>query len=224
MTEITSCLPLRSCRETRVVCVSMKRTLPPPAAYVKQMLEKSATNRHHRRTHKESLWVGHEKTPASGDTGARRMRPPEGRTPSEGRLAGHGAGVKAFAASAHASSVGTDAVWRPSDRTILTFDLAMVAASTQEWCSFDGAERLERAECKALRTSGSCGSHILHWWTFRRARFDRRNYRRCNSFRPPRWKDSAAVALGESVGVGAWIRKVPFPVARSALVADVVAL
>ena len=92
------------------------------------------------------------------------------------------------------SSVGTDAVWRPGDRTILTFDLAMVAASTQEWCSFDGAERLERAECKALRTSGSCGSHILHWWTFRRARFDRRNYRRCNSFRPPRWQDSAAVA------------------------------
>ena len=135
-----------------------------------------------------------QKAPASSDTGARRMRPPEGRTPSECRLAGHGAGVKAFAASAHASSVGTDAVWRPSDRTILTFDLAMVAASTQEWCSFDGAERLERAECKALRTSGSCGSHILHWWTFRRARFDRRNYRRCNSFRPPRWKDSAAVA------------------------------
>ena len=136
-----------------------------------------------------------QKAPASCDTGARRMRPPEGRTPSECRLAGYGAGVKAFAASAHASSVGTDAVWRPSDRTILTFDLAMVAASTQEWCSFDGAERLERAECKALRTSGSCGSHILHWWTFRRARFDRRNYRRCNSFRPPRWKDSAAVAV-----------------------------
>lgn len=37
-----------------------------------------------------------KKTPASGDTGARRMRPTEGRTPSEGRLAGYGAGVNWF--------------------------------------------------------------------------------------------------------------------------------
>ncbi len=37
---------------------------------------------------KESLRGGHKKAPASSDTGARRMRPPEGRTPSGGQASG----------------------------------------------------------------------------------------------------------------------------------------
>ena len=128
------------------------------------------------------MWVGHKKAPASSDTGARRMRPPEGRTPSEGRLAGHGAGVKAFAASAHASSVGTDAVWRPSDRTILTFALARVAVPIRGLGTNHDAAPCRRKRDRALRIVGSIDTCIHRWWTSRRARFDTRSYRLCNSF------------------------------------------
>ena len=69
-----------------------------------------------------------------------------------------------------------------------------MVVSILELRSFDGAERLEQAECKALRTSGSFDSRIHRWCTFRRARFGIRSYRQCSSFRPQRWKDSAAVA------------------------------
>ena len=39
----------------------------------------------------QPMQAGHKKAPASSDTGARRMRPPEGRTPSKNRLSGYGA-------------------------------------------------------------------------------------------------------------------------------------
>ena len=84
----------------------MKRTLQRPALDVKQKIYKSTTNRHHRRgvaayagraAQPAHMQAGHKKAPVSDDTGARRMRPPEGRTPSECRLAGYRSVVKIVA-------------------------------------------------------------------------------------------------------------------------------
>jgi len=90
MTVIARSLPLRRVRETSACVVFMSRTLQSPVLDVKHLFAKTATNRHYRRrTHKESLWVGHKKAPASGDTGARRMRPPEkGQNTKPGQASG----------------------------------------------------------------------------------------------------------------------------------------
>ena len=76
MTVIARSLPLRRVRETSACVVFMSRTLQSPVLDVKHLFAKTATNRHYRRrTHKESLRVGHKKAPASGDTGASTASP-----------------------------------------------------------------------------------------------------------------------------------------------------